>query len=54
MPSASAIAIHVHFDGELRLRRAEAAERAVGRRVGAHRAARGCARSGSGTARTRE
>ena len=32
-------AVHVHFDGELRLRRAEAAERAVRRRVGHHRAA---------------
>ena len=32
-------AIHVRFDGELRLRRAEPAERAVGRRVRHHRAA---------------
>ena len=32
-------AIHVHFGGELRLRRAEAAERAVGRRVRHRRAA---------------
>jgi hypothetical protein len=31
-------AIHVHFHGELRLRRAEAAERAVGRSVREHRA----------------
>src|SRR5205823_10491718 len=28
--------LHVHFDGELRLRRAESAERAVRRRVGEH------------------
>ena len=32
-------AIHVHFDGKLRLRRAEAAKRAVRRRVRHHRAA---------------
>ena len=32
-------AVHVHFGRELRLRRAEAAERAVGRRVGHRRAA---------------
>ena len=32
-------ALHVHFDGELGLRRAEAAERAVGRSVGEHCAA---------------
>src|SRR5207247_5948869 len=31
-------AVHVHFDRELCLRRAEAAERAVRRRVGLHRA----------------
>ncbi len=30
-------ALHVHFHGELRLRRAEPAKRAVGRRVGEHR-----------------
>ena len=35
-PSCAGDAIHVHLGGELRLRRAEAAERAVGRRVGHH------------------
>ena len=39
MPSSSAMPIHVRLDRKLRLRRAEAAERAVGRRVRHHRAA---------------
>ena len=39
MPEPLGDPLHVHFGGELRLRRAEAAERAVGRRVGHHRAA---------------
>ena len=40
-------AVHLHLGGELGLRRPEAAERAVGRRVGGHRPRRGCARSGT-------
>ena len=39
MPSCVGDAIHVRFDRKLRLRRAEAAERAVRRRVRHHRAA---------------
>ena len=38
-PSAVGNPVHVHFDRELRLRRAEPAERAVGRRVRHRRAA---------------
>ena len=41
MPEPFGDAVHVHFDGKLRLRRAEAAEGAVRRRVGHRRPAAG-------------
>ena len=46
MPSASAIAVDLHLGRELDLRRPEAAERAVGRRVRRASRGRGCATFG--------